>query len=159
MTKKNPTVEVAKEQAVDFEDREMTLQTGVEVRLLSVSASLIMDVQNHIKYPDVPFVIDEESGKKYENPNHLRNASWHIWQIALEDFSNVDLTNVKKIYIGFGDRDNHPSPGGSGLLYFDDFRLYKCRPGTLAGDSNGDCVIDFRDFAIVASEWLCEGSL
>jgi hypothetical protein len=36
----------------------------------------------------------------------------------------VDLTNVNTIAIGFGDKNN-PQPGGSGLMFFDDVRLYK----------------------------------
>jgi len=35
----------------------------------------------------------------------------------------VDLTNVNTIGIGFGDRNN-PQAGSSGLMYFDDIRLY-----------------------------------
>jgi len=39
----------------------------------------------------------------------------------------VDLANVNKISIGFGDRNN-PQPGGSGGVHFDDIRLYRSRP-------------------------------
>jgi len=35
----------------------------------------------------------------------------------------VNLTNVNTITIGLGDRAN-PQPGGSGIMYFDDIRLY-----------------------------------
>jgi hypothetical protein len=35
----------------------------------------------------------------------------------------VNLTNVDSITLGFGNRDN-PVAGGSGLMYFDDIRLY-----------------------------------
>jgi hypothetical protein len=47
------------------------------------------------------------------------------WTIPLTDLSNagVVLTDVSNLAIGFGDKSN-PQPGGSGLMYFDDIRLY-----------------------------------
>jgi len=38
--------------------------------------------------------------------------------------AGVDLTSVLKMCIGVGDRDN-PQPGGAGLIYIDDIRLYR----------------------------------
>jgi len=34
------------------------------------------------------------------------------------------LTDVSKLSIGFGDKEN-PQPGGSGTMFFDDIRLYR----------------------------------
>ncbi|UCC96945.1 MAG: hypothetical protein JSW66_14005 [Phycisphaerales bacterium] len=50
--------------------------------------------------------------------------AWLPWQIPLSTFSSsdMDVTAVKKIRIGLGDRDN-PTPGGGGLLYIDDIQL------------------------------------
>jgi len=39
----------------------------------------------------------------------------------------VNLANVNTISIGFGDKNNL-QPGGSGMVFFDDIRLY--RPAT-----------------------------
>jgi hypothetical protein len=39
----------------------------------------------------------------------------------------VNLTNVNTIAIGFGDKNN-PQLGGSGVVFFDDIRLYPLRP-------------------------------
>ena len=68
---------------------------------------------------------------------------------------------MSKVYIGFGDRYVHPVQGGTGYVYFDDLRLYgsKCffpysDQYKIVGDLNGDCVTDFKDFALFASEWL-----
>jgi len=52
----------------------------------------------------------------------IQQASWKQWDIDLASF-DVDLWNVAKIAIGFGD-ETHVEPGGSGVVYFDDIRLY-----------------------------------
>jgi len=88
--------------------------------------------------------------------------TWSVWHIALTEFTDanpsLDLTGISKIYIGFGDRDNHPSPGGSGRVYFDDIRLYLPRclnvdDCDLTYDFNGDCVVNFEDFAVFMQSW------
>jgi len=52
--------------------------------------------------------------------------TWTQWSIDLEAFAdqNVDLTNIDKFYIGFGDKYD-PQAGGLGLMFFDDIRLYR----------------------------------
>jgi hypothetical protein len=89
------------------------------------------------------------------NPNDVREAKWHQWDIKLTDFTNVDLINVKKVYIGFGNR-NHPTSGGSGLVYFDDIRLYpsRCVPSRVKGNFNDDCVVDYADLKVMTDGWL-----
>jgi hypothetical protein len=61
----------------------------------------------------------------HDDPNAPLIDTWTEWNIPLTDFSNagVVLTDVDKMVIGFGDKSN-PQPGGSGLMYFDDIRLY-----------------------------------
>ncbi len=56
----------------------------------------------------------------------IKRASWHDWNIDLASFG-VDLANVTTIAIGFGDEAN-PAAGGSGMVYFDDIRLYRLVP-------------------------------
>ncbi|KPK34262.1 MAG: hypothetical protein AMJ65_18540, partial [Phycisphaerae bacterium SG8_4] len=58
-----------------------------------------------------------------ENPNASQVPIWMVWDIDLQLFADmgVDLTNVNKIAIGFGDRDN--PQGGAGTVYFDDILL------------------------------------
>jgi len=55
--------------------------------------------------------------------------TWTEWSIPLQTFADqgIDLTDVNSIANGFGDRNN-PKPGGRGLMYFDDIRLYRPRP-------------------------------
>jgi hypothetical protein len=105
--------------------------------------------------------------------NDIRDASWHEWNIRLQDFvdnNNVDLSNVKKIIIGFG---NGTQAASDGIVYFEDIRLYKykrkriCPIDIVASDLNGDCVVDYRDLKIITDNWLladctapdnCEGT-
>ncbi len=89
---------------------------------------------------------------------------WNLWNIMLQDFNDkgVDLTGIKKIVIGFGDRDN-PQPGGSGVVYFDDIRLYSSRcapdydylPGS---DFNRDAMVNLLDYAKLAYAWMTDSS-
>jgi len=62
----------------------------------------------------------------HDNPDVTKIADWTQWSIDLEAFAdqNVDLTNLDKFYIGFGDK-NSPQAGGLGLVLFDDIRLYR----------------------------------
>ncbi|MHC4095892.1 MAG: LamG-like jellyroll fold domain-containing protein [Planctomycetota bacterium] len=49
-------------------------------------------------------------------------TSWQEWKIPLTAFTGVDFSNIKKVYIGLGDRDN-PVVGGSGTVYIDEIYL------------------------------------
>jgi len=68
----------------------------------------------------------------HDNPDAVQIETWTQWNIDLQQFAEqgIDLTDVDKISIGFGDRAN-PQPGGSGKMYFDDIRLN--RPRIVAG--------------------------
>jgi hypothetical protein len=64
-----------------------------------------------------------------DNPNAAQTSSWTAWNIDLQLFADqgVNLTNVNNIALGFG-YWNNPRAGGSGMVLFDDIRLY--RPDT-----------------------------
>ncbi|NQT02562.1 MAG: hypothetical protein HQ580_11100, partial [Planctomycetes bacterium] len=51
------------------------------------------------------------------------------WNIDLQAFADqgVNLANVTSITLGLGNRVN-PTAGDSGMLYFDDIRLYAPAP-------------------------------
>jgi len=59
------------------------------------------------------------------DPDAALIDSWTEWTIDLKEFGDagVVLTDVDKMAIGFGGPDS-PQSGGSGLMYFDDIRLY-----------------------------------
>ena len=59
-----------------------------------------------------------------EDPNATQVGTWMEWNIDLKHFSDqgVNLTDVDRLSVGFGNRDN-PQPGGSGKMFLDDIRL------------------------------------
>jgi hypothetical protein len=61
-----------------------------------------------------------------DNPNAAQATVWTQWNIDLQAFG-VNLTNVNSITLGLGNRAN-PVAGGSGMMYYDDFRLYPLAP-------------------------------
>ena len=70
--------------------------------------------------------VSDISGKEaivyYEDPNATQIETWTQWIINLQDLADqgVDLTDIAKLSIGFGDGMTN---GGSGLVYIDDIRL------------------------------------
>ena len=60
-----------------------------------------------------------------DNPNAAQADVWTELSIDLTRFADqgVNLANVTSITLGLGNRSN-PVAGGSGMLYFDDIRLY-----------------------------------
>lgn len=75
------------------------------------------------------YVAIEDGSGRAEIVTHPDEAavgldSWLPWEIPLSTFGSngVDVTDVKKMYIGIGDRDN-PASTGTGLLYIDDIQL------------------------------------
>jgi hypothetical protein len=67
----------------------------------------------------------------HDDPLATQTGDWTEWIIDLKDFEDkgIELTNVDKLSIGFGDKNPDVSgqPGGSGRMYFDDIRLYRPR--------------------------------
>ncbi|MHC4646588.1 MAG: LamG domain-containing protein [Planctomycetota bacterium] len=98
-------------------------------------------------------------GDMGEDMNDVGIAQWHQWEIPLSAFADngVTLTNVAKVRIGFGDR-TAPVVGGSGIVFFDDIRLYlpKCVPWIVkpAADISNNCIVDFVDIELLAQDWL-----
>ena len=73
-----------------------------------------------------PGTIHHEDG-----PDAITTTDWQLWAVSLEDFQSkgVDVTAVKKIAIGVGDKDN-PQPGGTGMLLVDDIQIVRRMPTT-----------------------------
>jgi hypothetical protein len=86
-------------------------------------------------------------------------TDWQVWRIELADFTGINPASIKKFYIGFGNRIT-PASGGSGTVYIDDIELHPTRCiNPPAEDLNDDCVIDFKDFAVLAGNWMTESQL
>jgi hypothetical protein len=65
----------------------------------------------------------------HDNPDAALINTWTEWRIDLQEFAaqGVNLANVNTISIGFGDKNNLQA-GGSGMVFFDDIRLYRPSP-------------------------------
>jgi hypothetical protein len=86
----------------------------------------------------------------------LNSPSWQLWRIPLAGLGQVDLSQIKKIYIGTGTH-NQSITSGSGTVYFDDIRVCftKCSPAKYKyPDFDGDNEISLGDLSIMASEWI-----
>jgi hypothetical protein len=66
----------------------------------------------------------------HPDPNAAQINTWTEWVIPLQMFADqgLDLTDVDKIAIGFGDKDNPQQNSGDGTMFFDDIRLYRPEP-------------------------------
>jgi hypothetical protein len=58
-----------------------------------------------------------------ENPDAALSGKWTEWNIALSEFTGVNLNNVDSITLGVAS-----VTGGTGILFFDDIRLYPPAP-------------------------------
>jgi regulation of enolase protein 1 (concanavalin A-like superfamily) len=55
----------------------------------------------------------------HPNPAAVQAIDWQKWMIPLSEFTGVNMTGIKKMTIGVGDR-NKPTAGGKGVIYLDD---------------------------------------
>ena len=71
-------------------------------------------------------VLNDSAVVTHDNPDASLVEDWTEWNIDLQEFAaqGVNLANVNTISIGFGDKNNLQA-GGSGMVLFDDIRLYR----------------------------------
>ena len=86
-------------------------------------------------------------------------TAYRPWHIRIADFNEnggVNLADVNNFYLGFGDRTNNSVAGGTGEVWFEEFRLYqpRCLSGYVVSDLTGDCMVDYRDLRIMWEDWL-----
>ncbi len=92
--------------------------------------------------------------------NDLVTETWHTWRIELNDFNDLDLSNIESFSIGFSTGSADPYGMGSGTVFFDDIALYSSRcfeESRSPADLNGDCLVNFRDIEELAYTWLDRG--
>ena len=110
-----------------YSEAELTLsppqdwtRQGVTVLLIMFLGDLSNTVeQMYVKVNGVKVLYD---GDVFD----ITRPRWTQWSIDLASFG-VNLWNVTKLSIGFGD-DRNLTTGGSGVVYFDDIRLYRSAP-------------------------------
>jgi hypothetical protein len=122
------------------------------------------DIGKAYNDPESMYVVLQDSDSNgivyHPEPNVTQIGEWTQWRIDLNDFcvQDVNLADVQKIYIGFGNKES-PTPGGSGTVYIDDIRLYQAEfyepecppwPPDLARDGS----IDYGDIAVIVNYWL-----
>jgi hypothetical protein len=92
--------------------------------ITTMSLSFFGDPQNAVE----PMYVKLNGSKVlYDgDPADITKDSWQRWNIDLASFG-VDLANVTTLAIGFGDEANLTA-GGSGVVYFDNIRLYRLTP-------------------------------
>jgi hypothetical protein len=96
----------------------------------------------------------------HPDPYAVTLTDWQEWNIELTEFAGLNLSDVRKVRLGVGDRVSHPEPGGSGTLYIDDFRA--CPPRCVASIVKPlydiaqpyDCIVDEKDLSVLAGDWL-----
>lgn len=77
--------------------------------------------------------IEDDAGRIaaviHPDPDAVLATEWQQWSIPLADLiaDDVDVTTIRKMYIGVGDLDN-PQPGGIGIIYIDDIRVIQSKP-------------------------------
>jgi hypothetical protein len=79
--------------------------------------------------PDDLYVIVRDSNGKaalviHPDSGAVNSSAWTEWKIPLSSFNGVNLSKVKKLYIGVGGRAI-PVPNGTGRVYIDDIRVSK----------------------------------
>jgi len=75
------------------------------------------------------FALNGSAVVYHDDPSAAQIDTWTEWTIELQEFAaqGVNLANVNTISIGFGDKNNVQA-GGSGMVFFDDIRLYRPAP-------------------------------
>ena len=111
--------------------------------------------------------LEDASGKSaasfYDgNEDDVRKESWQPWSADFQDFSSINLSAVKAIYIGVGDRGAARPSGSTGSILVDDISM--CVPSCIdeidaVGDFTSDCTVNFKDFSVMASEWAHSGEV
>jgi len=63
----------------------------------------------------------------HSDPDVAVIDTWTEWVIPLENLTGmgVDLTDIDRIAIGLGSKENPTTSGGAGTMYVDDIRLYR----------------------------------
>jgi hypothetical protein len=80
-------------------------------------------------------------------------GDWKQWKIDLRSIPAVELTQIGRVDIFFT-----ANYYGAGTAYFDDITILKdsllsCQ-GQLAGDTDNNCIVNFKDISDLTQNWL-----
>jgi hypothetical protein len=80
---------------------------------------------------DLYLGVEDSAGKlkivTNPDPTVVTSVTWTEWKIPLSSLTGVNLSKVKRIYVGVGDKEN-PAAGGTGRIYIDDIRVVRPAP-------------------------------
>lgn len=126
-------------QAAELTTLSLITPNGGEV----LTAGLIYDVNwtSTGSISDVLIEYSTDNGESWADVDTVENTGSYQWDIPVVD-SNECLVRVSDLY------DANVSDTSD-----DVFTIFQCLE-PIPGDSNGDCYVDFRDFAILAEHWL-----
>ena len=70
--------------------------------------------------------VEDSAGKTAtaSDPVLVNATAWTHWKVPLTSLTGVNLSKIKKLYLGVGDKEN-PVPGGTGRIYIDDIQVIK----------------------------------
>jgi hypothetical protein len=112
-----------------YSEAERTWDTAQDWTVNDVN-TLVLYVRGRPTNSPAPVYVRLEDSTKhsatvvYPEPAVVTKTKWTEWRIPLTDFAGVNISRVKTMCLGVGDRDN-PQPAGAGLLYVDDVRVVR----------------------------------
>ncbi|MBC8469503.1 MAG: LamG domain-containing protein [Planctomycetes bacterium] len=119
----NQSMPMAYDNAVGKSEATLTLTSNRDWTENDIDKLVIWYIGDTANAPETMYVVlNGTTGVDNPDANVAQAADWTEWKISLQDFG-TNLTNVNTITIGFGNRNN-PTAGSSGMMYFDDIRLY-----------------------------------
>jgi hypothetical protein len=85
----------------------------------------------------------------HDDPTASQIDTWTEWRIDLQQFADqgVNLTNVDSVTIGLGDN----TPGGAGIMYFDDLGLFPEPAATTAKATN--VIFEAESADVLGANW------
>jgi len=105
-----------------YSEAELTLSPPQDWTKHGVKALSLWFYGDPNNVPDQIYVKVNGSKVTYDSDaDNLTRKPWQPWNIDLASFG-VDLQNVTRLSIGFGD-ETSMTPGGSGVVFFDDISL------------------------------------
>jgi len=126
----NQSMPMAYDNAVGKSEATLTLTTNRNWTINGVNTLTIWFRGNAANAAENLYVaLNGNAMVNNDNPDAATRTSWTKWNIDLQAFADqgVNLSNVTSITLGLGNRAN-PTAGGSGIMYFDDIRLYPPAP-------------------------------
>ena len=119
----NQSMPLAYDNAVGKSEATLTLTSNRDWTVKGVDTLAIWYIGDAANAAETMYVVlNGTAAVTNDNPDAAQATAWTEWNIDLQAFG-VNLTNVNTITLGFGNRTN-PVAGGSGMMYFDDIRLY-----------------------------------